>query len=185
MTLMRFLAVGKSLGGVGTEPSRYRMNAQGMLPKFGREGARPAPAPVTAAPAVTSLPPAITKAAKATSFLGTPMTKHSIAVQSRSQRSGGAKFWGPWTRLKDKFTSNGGAARVAGPPVQAELALDMVRPVRNDLSDSDFEILAPAKRKVAAPVQPMLATTAMKQNDPGANLLWGRVRSRLFGARQA
>lgn len=180
MTLMRFLAVGKSLGGVTTEPSRYRMNAQGMLPKFGREGTRPAPAPVTAAPAVT--PPPAESTTK--SFSGTTMSKHSIAVQSESQRSGGAKFWGPWTRLRNKFTSKRSAARVAGPPVQAELALDMVRPVRNDLSDSDLEIVTQAKRKMP-PAQPMLATTAMKQRDPGGGVLWGRVRTRLFGVRQA
>ena len=184
MTLMRFLAAGKSLGGVTTGPSRYRMNAQGLLPKFGREDTRPAPAPVPAAPAVTPppTPPAGTK-----SFTGTTMSKHSIAVQSESQRSGGAKFWGPWTRLKDKFTSKKGAARVAGPPVQAELGLDMVRPVCNDLSDSDLEILPALRPKVSAPVQPqpVLPTPTMKQSDPGANLLWGRVRSRLFGVRQA
>ena len=179
MRLMRFLAVGKSLGGVTTEPSRYRMNAQGLLPKFGREGTRPAPAPVPAAPAVTT-PPAATK-----SFSGTTMSKHSIAVQSESQRSGGAKFFGPWTRLKNRFTSKKGAARVAGPPVQAELALDMVRPVRNDLSDSDLEIVPAFRPKAHAPVQSILPEPTVKQSDPGTNLLWGRVRSRLFGVRQA
>ena len=181
MTLMRFLAVGKSLGGVTTEPSRYRVNAQALLPKFGREGTRPVSAPLSAAPAVTTARAATPVA----SFSGTTMSKHSIAVQSESQRSGGARFWGPWTRLRNKFTSKRGAARVAGPPVQAELALDMVRPVRNDLNDSDLEILTPVKRKATALVQPMLATTAMKQSDSGGKMLWGRVRTRLFGVRQA
>jgi hypothetical protein len=52
--------------------------------------------------------------------------------------------------------------------VQSELSLDRVRVVRNDLSDSDVEIVPV---KPAAPVP-----------EPEAEKTWEKVTGRLFGA---
>jgi hypothetical protein len=61
--------------------------------------------------------------------------------------------------------------------VQGELSLDRVKVVRNDLSDSDLEIV-PAKQpsRSAVPAPELAATVS---SPPRA---WGRVTSRLFGA---
>lgn len=61
--------------------------------------------------------------------------------------------------------------------IQGELSLDRVKVVRNDLSDSDLEIV-PAKKPSPAPTPvPELAATV--SSSPRA---WERVTSRLFGA---
>ncbi len=56
-----------------------------------------------------------------------------------------ASPWRGWSLLGNPFRPK--AARSAE-PVQPELALDMVRPVRNDLKDMDLE-LVPARNVVA------------------------------------
>jgi hypothetical protein len=61
--------------------------------------------------------------------------------------------------------------------VQGELSLDRVKVVRNDLSDSDLEIV-PAKKPSPAPA-PAPELTATVSPSPRA---WERVTSRLFGA---
>ncbi len=183
MTLMRFLAVGTSLGAPKDGHSRYRMNAENLLPKFGRK--QKVVEEISARPLSNPLPQvAVASAESFTS--GAKVSEHSIAVQSQQcQPSGGAKFWNPWARLKDRFDSKRGAARAAGPPVQVELALEMVRPVCNDLSDSDFEIVPVREKAKPKPVQaPPGASTAVPSGPGGAKMLWGRV-GRLLGVRQA
>ena len=52
-----------------------------------------------------------------------------------------------WTWKVNLFRS---AKPAPCPIVQGELCLDKVKPVRNDLSDSDLELVAPPKRTVSA-----------------------------------
>jgi hypothetical protein len=181
MTLIRFLAVGRSLGAIDNAPSRYRMNAQGMLPKFGREEtaqAQPAATPPSVAQPETSK--------EKTSLHKKPMT---VKPQQRP------KFWNRGWFSFGLSSRRRRGTRAAGPPIQAELGLDMVRPVRNDLSESDFEIVTPPKSKAApavvgrgVPAEPPLTGDGspypVQQSNAGARLSWGRVRGRLFGARQ-
>lgn len=61
--------------------------------------------------------------------------------------------------------------------VQGELSLDRVKVVRNDLSDSDLEIV-PAKKPTQVPLPAPVLATAEKSPE-GA---WGRMTGRLFGA---
>ena len=183
MTLMRFLAVGTSLGAAKNAQSRYRMNAENLLPKFGRK--EKIAEEVALRPLSNPTPQAGVQSAGNFSS-GAKVSEHSIAVQSQQrQPSGGAKSWNPWARLKDRFDSKRGAARAAGPPVQGEFALDMVRPVRNDLNDSDFEIVTTSEKARQKPAQaPPVTMVAMRPEGSGAKVLWGRV-GRLFGVRQA
>jgi len=183
MTLMRFLAVGTSLGAAKNAQSRYRMNAENLLPKFGRK--EKIAEEVALRPLSNPTPQAGVQSAGNFSS-GAKVSEHSIAVQSQQrQPSGGAKSWNPWARLKDRFDSKRGATRAAGPPVQGELALDMVRPVCNDLSDSDFEIVTVREKVRPKPVQaPPVVATAVPSGPAPAKMLWGRV-GRLFGVRQA
>ena len=67
-------------------------------------------------------------------------------------------------------------------PVQGELSLDAIRPVRNDLSDSDLEIV-PAKRPAAKPVNAPAPAPVVENRDafsPAASPLWSRLRARLL-----
>ena len=64
------------------------------------------------------------------------------------------------------------SARASKAMVQAELSLEKVRVVRNDLSDSDLEVVA---------VKPRAAASAEEPADDG----WDKVASRLFGAGKA
>lgn len=65
--------------------------------------------------------------------------------------------------------------RFSKPMVQGELSLEGVRVVRNDLSDSDLEIIRVAPAPV---VQPAAAPVGRDQSESA----WGRVTGRLFGA---
>jgi hypothetical protein len=82
---------------------------------------------------------------------------------------------GRWTLNSNPFNT---ARRVPAAPVQSgqqgELSLDRVRPVRNDLSDSDLELI-PAKRvqeNVFAAPQPAAAGVTVKVS------LWARLKAR-------
>lgn len=55
---------------------------------------------------------------------------------------------GRWTFFRNPF-SCAPKPKMAEGPVQGELSLDSVRPVRNDLSDSDFEITRRTRPKAA------------------------------------
>jgi hypothetical protein len=72
------------------------------------------------------------------------------------------------------------ALRAATKPlVQGELSLESIKVVRNDLSDSDLEIVPagqPKAKKIEAP-----ALAAPVKAEP-ALTRWDRVSSRLFGA---
>ena len=64
------------------------------------------------------------------------------------------------------------AVRASKPMVQAELSLEKVRVVRNDLSDSDLEVVT---------VKPRAAVSVEEPTDNR----WDKVASRLFGAGKA
>jgi hypothetical protein len=64
----------------------------------------------------------------------------------------------------------------AGTPTQCELSLDQVKVVRNDLSDTDFEVVARRGKKAERKPAP----TA-----DGPDSAWGRVSLRIFGAGKA
>ena len=63
-------------------------------------------------------------------------------------------------------------------PVQGELALETVKVVRNDLSDSDLEVVPAVLAVPEPPPKPVAAPEAHAVE--GSN--WGRITSRLFGA---
>jgi len=78
-----------------------------------------------------------------------------------------------WVRPK------GGARALprTDPMVQGELSLDRVKVVRNDLSDSDLEIV-PARK----PSQPTLSAPELAAAQGSPQRAWERMASRLFGA---
>jgi hypothetical protein len=65
------------------------------------------------------------------------------------------------------------------PLVQAELSLEAVKVVRNDLSDSDLEVVTAKPTKVKVPAPGAGAATAERAP---AGSSWGRVAGRMFSA---
>jgi hypothetical protein len=96
--------------------------------------------------------------------------------------------WGEWAKklnpLKYLPTPKPGARQVsrtrpARAPVQAELSLEKVKVVRNDLSDTDLEIVAPQATGLPGTAGPMLRN--MTRTQPTN---WNRMTSSVVGAVQ-
>jgi hypothetical protein len=144
MSLAKLLSAGKSLvGGSRDDSSRYRMGNPGLLPKFGsgnkvlqeESGMRPG---------------ALAEGESTKRFesnqdktSGEPNPKPERATQTQHQ-SWLRRITAGLSRIRVKPKQKD-IPRFAKNPVQAELSLDRVRVVRNDLSDSDLEIV-PARK---------------------------------------
>lgn len=125
MSLIRFLRATRSLDGSHDKPSPYRLPEENLLPKFGSPARGR-----TRAQEDQKAKPLATAQTNATAMEGKERTW---------------MFWRNWFAPKPK--------RAAAAPMQAELALDEVKVMRNDLSDSDLEIVT-KKQKRARGEQP-------------------------------
>jgi hypothetical protein len=196
MSLLRLLTSGKSLDGSKDSASRYQVTRQRLLPKFGlkaRDGANAgggAGAPGVAGRDAGEPRVAGTDAGApgAMARAGAGADKVEDKVQDKGARRNLLGWWQPK------------AARPAipnfhKPMVQGELSLDSVKVVRNDLRDSDLEILAggrvqanptPATRQSAgtAAAEAGKSVPALPGTRVGRSLgesAWSRVTERLFG----
>ncbi len=150
MGLVRLLKVGRTFGAATDRPRRYQALPGGGLPKL-RPVTRATrnettmkqtvkPVPAESRP-MKPIPPA-----KPEELRPRPAAPKSGA---RSWTEGAVSWWREAGRLL--FEAWGGnknrAARIApsGPrgPVQQELALENVKPCRNDLSDAGWEMIPP------------------------------------------
>jgi hypothetical protein len=158
------------------------MRQQNLLPTFGGAKASEARAVETNPPATeaTAKPGTIdlatpTVAAEAIDTAGSkpaPDRTAEFLEATKKLRPFGGRSWfkNLFVRTAPRRSDNG--------PVQTELSLDSVKPVRNDLSDSDAELSR-------AGVAPGIATAPKalpEQTPPVAGGLWQRLRTRLFGA---
>ena len=132
MSLMRWLAACRSLKSVDDRPSPYRMTQQNLLPRFGPRAA------------------------------GQGGVAKQVLAALREW------IWEPWRPVVKKLCDLCRPPRLlartrprAKTPIQAELVLDTVRVMRNDLKDED---LVPEK----------------KRGQP-----WGRMTSRIFGTSES
>lgn len=128
MSLVRLLTSGKALTVLRDLPSAYRMRREALLPKFG-SGANP----FTSDDQVSHTGAAV-------------VTREAVA----DERSPRKTIW-PWK--KAPVQRNGGAMAETGHarkspvrdvrlPVQAELSLDQVKVMRNDLHGSDVDLVS-------------------------------------------
>ena len=167
MSLVRLLTSGKSLVGLQDVESRYRMRRENLLPRFGSSKnpfmARPETAhpPVMAGATAQPQPPLgepspaekaaarmkqtrrLPMAAPAGEVRKTSLTERSAGVLrriTRLARNLNPLSWRPGRRPAPAQAKPGSN----GSPVQAELSLDRIKVVRNDLYDADVEIV-PAK----------------------------------------
>lgn len=196
MSLVRLLEMGRSLNAINDTQSRYRMQSQNLLPKFGMAGpasgfhSMAAEAPSNSTVGIHHLRvPGIVGASNGEGT-GPRLRKTLQAFLSPLRRTGG--FFVRALKLFSKWAIATGAFRIMArkyqptairhskpfeAQFQAELSLDNVTVVRNDLSDADLQVVpvqAACKSSVNnRPVQP----TAPRGQ---VNVHWKRLTSRLF-----
>jgi hypothetical protein len=186
MSLMKLLSVSKSFAGGRNLPGRYKMAERGLLPKFAPIGR-----PVSLAPmhhsddrgpkqgtqgAPTPLPELLQQEfLRATEQVAEPVQPvapspraavclNAIPATTNWFRLGNNPF-GNWAVAKPKPLAT----------AQAELSLDAVKPVRNDLSDSDLQIV-PAKPNASKPTHPHTLRPEL------TGLAWSRLTARFFNS---
>ena len=190
MSLGKLLKAGKSLVG-GQDATRYQMHKHVRLPKFGSPRNPFAPEPRTEKPVVSPVKVPLETPAPVAG--PTP-----VPAPAPAQRSAGFAVLGKaandlgtqWSKVNPfaRLAKRPGPVRSALPrfgdtlPVQAELSLEKVQVVRNDLSDADLEIVPAAVPAVPVTLeqQPSLLAAAGK-HEPDGNA-WSRLTTRLFGA---
>jgi hypothetical protein len=246
MSVLKFLATGKSLVGMKDRATPYRMRAANLLPKFeSSKNPFAAPAKVEAAPIsapelplVASLPPAKARGETLSLFDNAPQAEQTIPVVDQKsepvkptppivkaepqpvvapmvQKVVAApmavapaspaveaapiaaakrpalitapqkisllsviKKLNPFTRLH-KWSGNNSRSRAMRPPVQAELSLERIKVVRNDLNDADLEVVT-ARSTTAA------GASAPKNEEPASgapSAVLNRLNSRFLSSR--
>ncbi|HTL54840.1 MAG TPA: hypothetical protein VL361_04140 [Candidatus Limnocylindrales bacterium] len=194
MSLLRLLTAGKSLVGLKNPARRYILSARGALPKFNSkknpfrttthfERVTSAQDPLVAS--------ACTTQATASTSIGSPASEQGSVSPAAGDADGACvtqplhprnrvpQLGSIFSWLRPKVAVNPTNPRLAKSMVQCELSLDTVRVVRNDLSDSDFEIV-PTKVRPAKP-EPELPRPAVEQT-VSPESAWNRVTRQFFGA---
>jgi len=138
MNFGKLLGTGKTFFG-GCKTAEYRRNKQVYLPKFNSEKNPFMPkAPEPAKPAEASA------ADKIYAALAAGTQKSSVLPAAKPARAAG------WTAKLNPFRAPEPVAPPMVNTVQAELSLDAVKVLHNDLSDADVEVV-PVKSRSAAP----------------------------------
>jgi len=180
MKLGTLLAAGKSLALRRRGESPYRANKQFYLPKFGspknpfasanqsgeaispeEAAAAPVKTPITVVAAKTQKLPTFSPAPRAANNRPTTVKKPALPAQKPRRSSGWMSRLNPFGPGSG-FTA--GRRENANSPVQAELSLDAVKVLRNDLSDVDVEIV------------PLKSRPSRDMSEPGpgtAKKMWG------------
>ena len=172
-----------------SQPGRYKMARQGTLPKFVPVGRRVSLTPKRAgdgeiAPSIASslaagshpMLPLDTFPAKASPTDGPGGGAAATLVAPKASGVNRLPASANWFRLhKSPFTSRRTRPRM---PAPAQLSLDAVKPVRNDLSDADLEVVLEA--------QPSPGASKPSRTRPSkAELMgfgWSRLAARLFNS---
>ena len=166
MSLLRLLSAGKSWVGSNDSATRYQMGDPRAMPRFGSAknpfAKKQAEQPPTAAPE------------RETPIVTPPAERPKPAPVSREPRR---PLLGPWIKSclgwmrRKQPKSQPLIPQLAKRPVQGELSLERVKVVRNDLSDTDLEIVT-AKAGSRSPSEPRpsepLAVAARETECAGA-----------------
>lgn len=185
MGLMQLLTVGRSLGRIHDQPSRYKMTQQCLLPKFGSASAPEDEAcetsettnQVFAKTDVQKCPPNNASAAIERKSMNAAQSAKPVTAAASEPASRPAFPRGRWSLFKNPFTK---AAKPvpAKAPEQSELRLDAVKPVRNDLADADLELVQAARRVPAHGAQGT-------EQSPADGAAWNRIKTQFFGTGKA
>jgi len=200
---MKLLTVSRSFAGGKSQQGLYKMAEQGMLPKFAPVGR-----PVSLAPNresdesvrsgrsinfdnVAPVPkseqnipmrvsdPSREQASAFAVSASAPVFAHSVGAQ-RSFCLNAIPAPANLFRLhKNPFANRPVEKFKPTEPLQTELSLDAVKPVRNDLSDTDLEIV-PIKAEIKAGASKPPRSRLFKPELAG--LAWSRLTARLFNS---
>lgn len=200
MSLLRLLTAGKSLVGLRNSEHRYHLNSQRALPRFRakqnpfRASVRPESPPSMResmiTPSVLSLTasePVVSKLEGAPSPVASSATVNrtappQFALKGRALKASGDQIAGFMSVVTERMTKlfrrgssprqEAPVPRFAKPLVQGELTLERVRVMRNDLSDTDFEVVSKPTPVPAPPAEP-----AEKRERS-----WQKMAGHIFGA---
>jgi hypothetical protein len=175
------------------------MTQQHLLPKFGPGKAGDADAPPTAGSiGNAATEPVVSPEVQQNE--GMPMNvaeNHPIEEQTitaagmrdgssgKIARAGGPtdgqkrrvpSYWLGWVRRKNPFRPKP-TGRKGPEPLQGELLLESITVMRNDLTETDLEVVPGAQ--VSGP------RAAAEANPERARFVWRRIMSRLFGIRRS
>ncbi len=178
MNLGKLLAAGKSIIGGGAEIS-YHISDRVSLPKFispknpfaPAVKAEPAPK-AEVAPAPT---PDVVPAKKDLASDGTRTRKPPAFPAARIRKKTWFRQFNPISSWR---ASRAPAPQKTQGPMQAELSLDRVKVVHNDLTDADVEIV-PIKSRTVPELETPIVPPA-----PGGDS-WSRLSAKIFGAKAA
>ena len=191
MGLMQLLALGRSLGRLNSRQVRYKMTQQSLLPKFGTGGkpdsvrnSEPLEKQISEAGREKTVVPGrdLRKNAEDRTMImksTVPSESASVAAASHSETNQ-AYPHGRWNLFKNPFAKTP-RAKPPAEPRQSELLLESVKPVRNDLTDSDLEVVA-ANRPPAEAARTIGEPGSPSGEPDASRLAWGRVKTQLFGA---
>jgi hypothetical protein len=158
MSLGKLLVSGKSFVN-GRSKAAYREDKRVYLPKFA------SPKNPFTPPVQTELPQVEAKQSVS--------PREKITASAQPVNPAPTKSLATWTRKLNPVSvwrdSQEAGKSAPRPVIQAELSLDTVKVVHNDLSDADVEIV-PIKSRTAAPVLPL------------AKQSWEILGERIFGA---
>jgi len=185
MSLMQLLTTGKALEGQHNSSHRYQMTSQKLVPKFGSKrnpfAARKSDAAAPDAAATQAAIAPVPAKAPAPSVFSNGPAPQPWSARLASWVSGlKAKLSRPQRGLQ-RAQPTTAAAALPGAVVQGELLLDGIKVVRNDLSETDLEIVTIKPEGAdAGTVKSNGAITPRKRGTP--ERAWDRLRSRLTGA---
>jgi hypothetical protein len=145
MMLMKLLRTTNMLSEAKDQPHRFKVR-EGALPKFGN----------TAEPAVKNFNGASEERVKV----------ETVQRPTKAVPSGG------WAQKLNPFATQG--APVPRAAVQGELSLDNVKPLRNDLSDTDLELVAAVRKPEVTPESVKIGS--MEIPVVKGVLVWDRLR---------
>lgn len=167
---LKFLAVGPSLAGIRGEKSPYELNKGNQLPTF-------ASAPRFTARAGEKDPQAMVQ----TDFLHAPKTEESAPAGGKANASifqptqpppvapKRRRRWLSFLRMR-WFRAPFSRTDL----VQTELTLEKVRVIRNDLADSDLQLVLKRKKKAKAVFSPTQENNGLPRQG------WSELTAKLF-----
>jgi len=189
MSMMPLLSASRSLVGSRDLGKQYRMTDPKSLPKFGSKKKKAARGEPEARQNVAEKPQTPSGLEKHQTP-NTNLQRNTKLQTPNSQAEAGSTverrgLLGTWLAgLKKAFgrserVRNAAIPRFSARPVQCELSLDNVKVLRNDLSDTDFEVIA----KPAQPEKPKTPEARPQPAQANRENIWGRVTA-LLGAGQ-
>jgi hypothetical protein len=202
MSLGKLLTTGKSLVGLHDTNARYQLR-KGALPKFessknpfasrphvettppGADRELPLPKPTPAEVAAANLKktqplPALNQPTEMPAQDSKPAEPVAppAAVEGWVKKLNPLVWWGNRNAVQTKPAT----PRSGKTPVQGELSLDNIKVIRNDLSETDMEIVPMKARPANVPAAPPASTAAMAVPElPPATSAWEYLGERLLG----